>query len=251
MKDDVLVCRDIPNDLSPAEASYFLREKVDLNMVYGTLLHLTNQNTLSLERVDGDHIFTLIQKKEGADAVEQYLLEWLFTGEGSFVSMQAFKEKYGDQQGKSSLFYNLQSLEPIVVNGIKHLYADLGHKKKVLNYLTLPLICIILIVSVPTFGEIALFPSIFFFFWLLVKISRLMKKNQTGRESYIKWFGFSLFLQEQMDASRRETLEVILWDDYMAYAVALGIASASIDELDWLAGNIVEAKQGGGYITYL
>lgn len=248
-EDNIPLFRDIPSDISPAGASYLVREKVDLHVVYSTLLHLTNKNVLSIEKNGKDYIFTLINHKKGLSKVEEYILEWIFKGEGSHISMKDFKRECKDERGKSYLIEELKSMEPIIKEEVEHFFEDLKPVKRKLGITCLMAILTILLISCPIFGGIAFVPPVFLGFMTFYHINNLMKKNEEGKEEYLKWCGFSLFLKEQMDASRRETEEVILWDHYMTYAVALGRASKSLKELDWLAGDIVEVRNGASFMT--
>ena len=248
-EDNIVMHPDVPSELSPSGASYLVHEKVDLNMVYGTLLYLTNKRALSLEMVENDYVFTLNERRPPLSPFEEEVVSWLFDGDGRSVSMNVFKDEYKGETGKQALIERLTSLEGIVKEEIGHLFLDLSAVKKRLNIILLAAIIPIALFGVATFGGLAVIPFLFLMLLSLYKIQNLMKKNDIGRAEYIKWVGFSLFLKEKMDAGRRNTHEVILWDHYMSYAVALGRANTAIRELDWLSGDIVEVNNGTSFMT--
>lgn len=84
-----------PSAMHPAVASYFVREKVDLNSVYGVLLSLVNRRKLKLHKEGDDYTFTLLDKEVPLLPIDEYVIDWLFGGSQKITTVNLEKDKDG------------------------------------------------------------------------------------------------------------------------------------------------------------
>ena len=78
-----------------------------------------------------------------------------------------------------------------------------------------------------------------------------MEKLQKGVDEKEEWNGLKKYMEEFSMIDKREVPELIIWEKYLVYATAFGIADKVIKQLKIVYPNFDEITQGVNTYTYM
>ncbi len=186
------------------------------------------------------------KKREDLTEDEQRVLDYL-AKVGQRFSLKDF-EKYADKHASS--FYNLLTkVTDIASRTIENKYEDKKNKKIAQELSSTKSTCWILVILLPflmsfavnipySYVKVILVPLGIAELILLVdmiKASSLKKKvsiyTEQGAEEKGKWKGLKKFMEDFSLIDEREIPELVLWEKYLVYATAFGIADKVMKQL--------------------
>jgi len=218
--------RDVPNKYSPAFASLLLDQSIEHNKdVIATTLYLINHGYLKEEN---GKISVLDKQTDNLMEHEFYLIE-VYKKNLRFSPI-TWGEKILDDALKSGLVANKGDLDEkdkkkLVINLIIPIVMFFA-LFNVINWLSsmdnliLNIIYVLIFMFLPILGF-----SIFIYVivYSLSFISKRIKLTNQGLLEQEKIAKFKKFLNDFSNIEKRKTEELILWEDYLTFAVALGI----------------------------
>lgn len=237
--------RELPGDYSPAEAGYFFRMgRTAPEDITATMLDLARRGHLRLEEYQEEkglvfkrsHTDYRAYPEEGRDQLaphESALYNFIFKevarqgGEGvafseiegyakrSRVSTAIFYKRWGDEI--KALVEKLGLFGPTIWSGI---------------IISLALIVVGFILIMKEFMAITGFVIIFTGFLLLILMAMLKNLTPTGADHYAKWKAFKRFLLHFSELDRSTIPALEIWEHYLVYAVALGVAKQVMKQLE-------------------
>ena len=213
---------------------YLMKKSVSPNAMSASIMNLIYKKNITAEEISStdakkkEYRFTLVNSDNLSEA-ENYLIEFLFTRVGEnntftntglekYASASATYSKFGTsyftwqrkvtKMGEAENFYErsggakgLGTLVMFAGWGI-YLWCELGRIMTNLKYITL-------ILSIITF---------------IYSCAIRQRRTAKGNEDYNKWKAFKNFLLDFSILPQRELPEIAVWQRYMVYAVALGVA---------------------------
>lgn len=228
--------REIPADYSPAIVSYLMNNKnlkgSDLSV---TILSLIEKKQLKLEQLEDYKDFLIAEKNYkfiniGSDDKlsdsELYLKNWLLNdvGDKNSFTLRELKVFIKKHKELFSKIFHIWSKK--VKSEAKEL--ELFEKKSISMYIISITIGLIgaLISLFFLSNDIVAFAGVDFFiaYAFIMYILTLSKKSVKGIEQYTKWKAFKNFLKDFGRFKEKELPEISLWEKYLVYAAAFGMA---------------------------
>ncbi len=218
--------RDVPNKYSPAFASLLLDQSIEHNKdVIATTLYLINHGYLKEEN---GKISVMDIKTDNLMEHEIYLIE-VYKKNLRFSSI-TWGEKILDDALKSGLVANKGELDEkdkkkLVINLIIPIVMFFALFNVIdwlssMDNLILNIIYMLIFMFLPILGfSIFIYVIVYF----LSFISKRIKLTNQGLLEQEKIAKFKKFLNDFSNIEKRKTEELILWEDYLTFAVALGI----------------------------
>ncbi len=78
-----------------------------------------------------------------------------------------------------------------------------------------------------------------------------LKKTKLGKQEMVKWNAFKSFLLDFSKIDLREINEIVLWEDYLIYATALGISKNVIDKMKMkIEGLNIDSEMFTDYVIF-
>ncbi|MDD2378209.1 MAG: DUF2207 domain-containing protein [Bacilli bacterium] len=223
---DYIYVRDVPNNYTPAVASLVLDQSLEYNKdVISTTLYLINHGYL--KEVE-ERIIVLDKDTSNLMNHELYLIS-VYKKETLFSSLEwekhiindayhlnlITKKDSIDNKDKINLVINLAIPIMLLIGFINvlGLISDIENVFFVIFY-------IIGIITIPFFG---LFVVIYGLMYFLSFISKDIKLTNEGLKEQEKMAKFKKFLEELSNIDERSRKDLVLWDDYLTFAVALDV----------------------------
>lgn len=218
--------RDVPNKYSPAFASLLLDQSIEYNKdVIATTLYLINHGYLKEEN---GKISVMDIKTDNLMEHEIYLIE-VYKKNLRFSPI-TWGEKILDDALKSGLVANKGELDEkdkkkLVINlaipiAMFFVLFNVIDWLSSMDNLILNIIYMLIFMFLPILGfSIFIYVIVYF----LSFISKRIKLTNQGLLEQEKIAKFKKFLNDFSNIEKRKTEELILWEDYLTFAVALGI----------------------------
>lgn len=235
--------RELPSEITPAVMSYLLNYKIEPRDVMATLMDLVRRKYVEMRVVETeggwfkgkrrDYLFKLINPAtEGLTKHERILVDWLFGGLGAEGELslkglqeaakqrktaQTFMSRYNtwvaqvESEAKAQPWFetNAGPTWAFIIGGLQMVGAIFlaPEEWKFLAACPLPLLL---------FGM------------------KLKRRSKVGATEYRKWTAFKRFLLDYSRLEERDPLAVHLWEQYLVYAIPLGVAKRviAISDLD-------------------
>lgn len=229
--------RELPDEITPAVMSHLMTYDVSSRDVLATLMDLVRQRYIDirveekagslLHRKSKDYIFKLVNPdRSGLRPHEADLVDWFFhraptNGE---ISLSAFRKQ--SQSGLTAGMFQLRYknwVNLVEAEAKKRAYVEANPGKFIAVALAL----------VQGFGLFWLLPEKFKWFAfvalpLLLFGLRIRRRTRVGSTEYRKWTAFKKFLVDYSQMAERDLLSVHLWEQYLVYAISLGVAKQVI-----------------------
>ncbi len=257
--------RELPAKYSPAELSVLYNfNKMQTRDLTATILDLARRGFLQLrEDVVEERRFLgtkttntfLVQFSpppepddlgDPAEAVlkphEQNLVKFLQSaaGENKESVYLTEVEKYAKKSGAQFLQFWKSWTAGAAVESEQHSFFENNDRLKVQTTLTgvvLALLGGVIAVRKASLLGAAIFVSGLIFLF----VPRAFKRRSiTGQEDYVRWKAFRRFLLHFSEMQRHEIPSLVLWEQYLVYAVTLGVAKEVIRQLQIVFPNLQE-----------
>jgi uncharacterized membrane protein len=250
--------RDVPYDDPPAVVNAIVKRIVsdpDGDAFAATILSLVEKGYLEFA---GKSAFKLKASKKPLDEIEDLLLklvikpyavEGIFDPEtlrdsmkGNVKFSKEFLSAYNNWKAKSSLEAEGRSYIITYGNTIAKILA-IG------VLIIVPLAFLAYVISVKEYPMIAQYASWFAFFdWTIAWIMLVLPKDvfgrwtKNGRKYYLRWKNFEKYLTDYSLLKEKPPESVILWDKYLIYGTALGVAKKVTKAIKEIDPKIVESS---------
>ena len=234
--------RDIPNDATPAEAAflyYFKTSAMSLHIssvFSATMLNLCLKKYLSFEKVANkkDEIKVIINPNISTDNLskdEKDIFELLQkVSSTNEFTMKEFEKYCGKHSTAFNKVYN--SLEPTA----KKAQESLGNYdskiiKEYNNYVAKVVGFVFLLIISAVIMWASVIPSIMCIIYCSKLASRYNTLTQKGVDEKEKWVGLKNYMEDFSMMKEKEVPELILWEKYLVFATAFGIADKVLKQL--------------------
>lgn len=226
---------EVPEDCTPAIATYITSNIISSNTIIATILDLYRKGYVKVE--DGEEFtkkkemlrdFTITKVKEEDDKLmshERYFMNWLINemGDSQTVTTKDI-EHYSKTNGSIFTKHYLEWQRKIKEDVITKGYFDTSTKKFGLPLVLLfPISLIISIVTLvyeSAFGFVLLGTSVLILIQGIVLLSR---KSDYGYEQYRKWLEFKKYMKRLKNDNSTDDLAKYPKDISLIYGLALGI----------------------------
>ena len=257
--------RELPEDYGVPVMNYLLYKyhKPNENML-ATLMDLVRKKYVKIYPVtqDGktkpvDYELKLINEDlSKLNKVEQhYIKELIFVGCNSIRLKELKKKNTASVSAREKAGKAFDKWQELIEKEYKACKLERKDTKKVITKATVilslcfvPLFIIFLVASimenfyaaVPV--GLVLFPYIFVFIWMVMKLPAKLSDNEKALEHKAKWKGFKRFLKHFSKMEEKDYGSIILWEHYLVYAIGLGIADKVLKQLKDIYPEITELE---------
>lgn len=257
--------RELPEDYGVPVMNYLLYKyhKPNENML-ATLMDLVRKKYVKIYPVtqDGktkpvDYELKLINEDlSKLNKVEQhYIKELIFVGCNSIRLKELKKKNTASVSAREKAGKAFDKWQELIEKEYKACKLERKDTKKVITKATVilslcfvPLFIIFLVASImENFhaaipAELILFPYIFVFIWMVMKLPTKLSDNEKALEHKAKWKGFKRFLKHFSKMEEKDYGSIILWEHYLVYAIGLGIADKVLKQLKDIYPEITELE---------
>lgn len=257
--------RELPEDYGVPVMNYLLYKyhKPNENML-ATLMDLVRKKYVKIYPVtqEGktkpvDYELKLINEDlSKLNKVEQhYIKELIFVGCNSIRLKELKKKNTASTTAREMAGKAFDKWQELIEKEYKACKLERKDTKKVITKATVilslcfvPLFIIFLVASimenfyaaVPV--GLVLFPYIFVFIWMVMKLPTKLSDNEKALEHKAKWKGFKRFLKHFSKMEEKDYGSIILWEHYLVYAIGLGIADKVLKQLKDIYPEITELE---------
>ena len=257
--------RELPEDYGVPVMNYLLYKyhKPNENML-ATLMDLVRKKYVKIYPVtqEGktkpvDYELKLINEDlSKLNKVEQhYIKELIFVGCNSIRLKELKKKNTASTTAREMAGKAFDKWQELIEKEYKACKLERKDTKKVitkaiviLSLCFVPLFIIFLVASimenfyaaVPV--GLVLFPYIFVFIWMVMKLPTKLSDNEKALEHKAKWKGFKRFLKHFSKMEEKDYGSIILWEHYLVYAIGLGIADKVLKQLKDIYPEITELE---------
>jgi len=223
--------REFPNTYGPEVVEYLFKKKATSLSISASVLELIRKKHFKVEMInDQDYkLIKNIDNDEGLTESEKYLKSWFltFVGNGSEVSLKDLKKASSKYETAKTFIssYNIWQNIVYMMCEKEEFYEDnIGVKIGPILYSILGGIAIgglnIFFMTNNILGYIVAIPVVFSAFYF----ATFNKRTGKGNEQYYEWKAFKRFLSDFGRFSDKELPAIHLWEKYLVYATALGVA---------------------------
>ncbi len=257
--------RELPEDYGVPVMNYLLHKyhKPNENML-ATLMDLVRKKYVKIYPVtqEGktkpvDYELKLINEDlSKLNKVEQHYIEELIFVECKSIRLKELKKKNTisttarEMAGKA-----FDKWQKLIEKEYKAYKLERKDTKKVITKATVilslcfvPLFVTFLVASIMENFHAAvpiglvLFPYIFVFIWMIMKLPTRLSDNEKALEHKAKWKGFKRFLKHFSKMEEKDYGSIVLWEHYLVYAIGLGIADKVLKQLKDIYPEITELE---------
>lgn len=241
--------RELPEDCTPAVMSVLYNfGTIGTRDLSATILDLVRKRVLRLEVVNKEKkgLFRtkteqdyLLYKEDKTDILlkshEKFLTEWLINdiGNGEYVSFQDIEDSSKDRTFARSFHDNYETFKnKVLAESDRYDFFDRKSDKGKIYMILAGSINILLgilmffyLKSPWTFMVIPFsIASIFMGFFI-------RRRSKNGANMFSMWRAFKKYLVDFSNLKEHDVPSVVLWEQYLVYAVSLGVAKKVIDHL--------------------
>lgn len=236
--------RELPDNFSsPAEATRMLNVCIESHSLAGIMMDLCLKKWIEFEIKSKKKEDMIIHIKNDGDKLtedEKEFYNYLCSINKDHFSMKDF-EKKGTRQPEK--FYNMKNkMDEKVKTALEEKgFFDEERSKvfeKEILFLVLDIVLMLGSFAILFIFFGCLLASTILFFVCLINLVYCIKvmvntgdKTQQGIDMKTKWNGFKNFMQDFSKLNEREIPELALWEHYLVYATAFGIANKVIKQL--------------------
>ncbi len=242
-----------PDDLRPGAVGALIDETFHSRDVVATVLDLAHRGVIKMDPAGGSQAykFVLQEHKESLRAYEQIVLDVIF-GTGA----KAGAEQVMPQVAGALATRNDDIAEGFYQELLDHKYfsesPERTRKRWRTIYKVLPLaigaLVVGIVVAAGAWSNFAFFPIVIGILLMLIagRLSNAMpQKTIAGAESAAKWRAFQKYL-DQIDDRRDIAESKDIFDKYLPYAVALGLAESWVQKFAYVQAPTPQWYGGGG-----
>lgn len=243
--------RELPENYPPAIMSYLYNFKeIDKNCVSSTLMDLIRKKVVTIEyagesltekKPNYKMIYNGIPNGVVLNNYEAKLIDWFFVcvANGSELTLDQLDDFNGREgNARNYQLYNRQFNSLIASEAKKYnFFEDPKKGREKGNSLILFLLVMIFIFAF-IHTSFPLIMPMYAASWMLAMIviimfytRNLVKRTKKGNEDFVRWKAFKHFLEEFSNIKDYPMPGIIVWDHYMVYASAFGIADLVEEQL--------------------
>lgn len=227
----------LPDDCTPAVASYLLNYSLGSNAVMATILDLARKGYINIEdggeykKKTSNIILTKIKEDGNLLSHEIFFINWLFNNIGTGIKVETEKiEKYA-KKNYTQFWKNYSEWQKEVKeDAFKLGYFDNKGKNRGIVVLILSAISfaisIIALAFESMFGLFPLFASIF---GIIYSITLFLRKSDLGFKQYKKWTEFTKYMKANRKDLDNDIFEYPL-DTSLIYALGLGVDRKALNK---------------------
>jgi len=254
--------RELPRTYSPAELNFFMNKtKVTSSAFLATLLDLARRKYYKIDEITQMEDRLLFDKEittyrltrtetEGADVLqphEKKFMDLLFDDislDGKTLTMEDI-EHYSK---KSKTFYTFWTSWTALVQSETRKYNFFDKPGKITKTTTL-IGFLLFMISFFFFSRFTVFALSFIISGILFMIIPNTFKRRTAQaeEDYAKWTAFKRFLLHFSQMEKHEIPSLVIWEHYLVYAAALGIAKEVLKQLKLVFADLSQDGYRFGY----
>lgn len=223
---DFIYIRDIPSNYTPALASLLLDQSIEYNKdLIATTLYLINHGYLK----EHDNRIAVTDKNTSALMEHELYLLSIYNGETIFFSNKWRSKIMLDASNQGLIKKRSLLTKKDKINLVLNLIAPIAVFIFLQNLATwllnfdnigVYIIATLLFISLPIF---ALFIFVYDLMYALSFMSKDFNLTSKGLKEQEKIAKFKNFLEDFSNIENRKTEEIILWEDYLTFAVSLGV----------------------------
>ncbi|WNY23744.1 hypothetical protein MmiHf6_10590 [Methanimicrococcus hongohii] len=251
--------RDLPTDTKPAIVNAIIvgHGKPNMDGFVSTIMSLVDRNYLSIREAEkisqrGKSSKEVVLKFEAPEDnnledfekdVYRFLKRYAVNDE---IEWKAFQNKLGANDS----FYNFLNSWNSKITSKAHFsqYFDETGNRKIASVGLLSIVCSILVYFisesvapssefpstsiVATFCFLGLILGIFLIVYPMIWKKSMGQWTKDGRVFYLKWKNFEKYLTDYSLIEKYPPASVIIWDHYIVYAMALGVAEEALKNMN-------------------
>lgn len=262
--------REIPReDATPAEAAFLhYNATIGSNMpkvLSATMLDLCLKGYLQFEIIDDKNVKVTLVAEKTEEALKPYeqtvyeLLKEVANKQTNSFTMKEF-EKYARIHG-NSFMSKMDSVE-IRVNNEEINIGNMSEegKKKKSTYMASGIAYITITIAIAFFSFLFLLPIMLFFIPILLLVNSILCFILSGRYSIFsqagldekeKWEALKRYMEDFSMIDEKSVPELVLWEKYLVYATAFGIADKVLKQLKIKYPEFAEGNLGINDYMYL
>jgi len=221
---EIFYYRDIPKQCTPAIASYMLNDKLEKDKdILATLLNLVAKKVLKIKKENGQDVFVKTNESISMTRDELYIYNWYFDDNKDDYSLLTWENIVKEEMIKSELLdvnCSKRHSPQLIIFGL-------------IGFFLLFLFFIVDALNTNVFENSNLETvSMFFAFVgvLLIVIGVIFDKGkeripftEKGKELYNNLISLKRFLKEKSSLSEKSNEKIVLWEQYLSFAVALNV----------------------------
>lgn len=222
--------REFPAEYGPEIVEYLMDKNITTKSLSAMILNIIYKKGFTIREELGKHSkkeYILIKKDIAEDkltAEEAYVVDWLINeiGDGKEVSLKDIKAESESLSSAEKFVKKYDKWHSIVkTNAVSENFYEnyTSYKIKAALYAFLGFTATFFLVeSVLVY---MMYPvSILLFAYIIIFTRRTVK----GNDHFVKWKAFKKFLLDFGRFKEKELPEIVLWEKYLVYATALGVA---------------------------
>jgi uncharacterized membrane protein len=245
--------RELPGNYSPAEMTIVMGGSPGSKDIMATLLDLTRRKHIKIDKVDfekkgifhskkgEDYEFTSLENDSDALTFhEKFLINWLINtiGNGSSFSINDIKE-YAKEKTKAIEFTNsYKAWKSAVDDDFKKLGINdtsIAHGKTLGVFMGLLNVAIGFVYVMALNNTSGIFLIIMGFI-MTIYSGMFKRRTKYGSDQHSKWRAFKRFLEDFSQMKSANISSLVVWEQYLVYAVSLGVAHNVIKYLPEIVG---------------
>lgn len=251
--------RELPSKHNPAEAIFFIKgdeeysQKERVNAIISTIMSFVNKGIAEIEEKNNDVYLSFNYEKIEKIKLESYehsLINYIkkYFGNKKF-SLKEFEKKCS---GKLD-YYQFVERFFMSINNInwKSIYVE-NHGNKIAGIsLGLYFILNFFVMFIEPFAFFGFVFTAIAFFIIKYKKIMLAKWTRDGRILNLKWENFRKYISDYSLMKEHPPESVKLWDEYLTYAIALGVADKTIKIMKKISPKDIEINNTSVAHVYL
>lgn len=250
IQDDIDYMRELPDDLSPAELNAFIKGGYpDTTAISATVLDLARKKYVSFEKSKKEVLIHVINR-EGSElnSYERDVLEFLKAVDAEGRGIKKFVSH--NQEGARRFFKDFKN----DVYGI--FYSKHGEFFEEAPVFSVMIPILFMVVNVLLMFSIKLTSIVIIPFALaaisisIISFAFLKRRSYEGEVHFGKWMAFKRFLRHFSNLDKAELPEIAIWEYYLVYAAALGVAKEALKNLRAAYPEVSESYYGSWYNGY-
>lgn len=242
---DMKYYREFTGDYGVEVVEYLMKKNITPNSFSASILNLIYKKNIEIEEVVDKKKTTklILKNKDKISPSEEVIINLLFEtiGKDNAVTLKEI-ENYSKKETTARTFVNKYDIwkNLVIEDGKKEEFFETKMNPKIIGgaYFGLAIILAILVSIFNPSAYLVIMAIIVFALIFLIYTLCLKKWTKKGREHYLKWNAFKKFLDDFGTFEDKDLPEIILWEKYLVYACALGIAKKVQDSMKVHLANI-------------
>ena len=228
--------RELPTDCTPAIMSYLMKpEKIGTQNILATLLDLSRRGYVEIEEISEGKDFKMSLIKEDLSELKDheryFITDLIFRSEEEITIKDIENSNRYESDARYFSECYTKWIDKVKENAEEYEYIDSHAESKIASSLILIWAGIFIMI-----GFVTLFYSVIGIPFtiegsVLWVMSDRKKRTRFGIEEYAKWKAFKRFLLDFSNMKDYNIPSMVVWEHYLVYATALGIAKKVIKNL--------------------